>query len=95
MTNNYISKISTIDLIKKKGFNLRVMNFEQQLPVYQFYKVKEKKKSALMIMLGFDIEKMLFSTTDKLEMELFIRNYISSEFDFVKEVGHDMYEISN
>lgn len=85
------------DVLAMFNLGVNVSNYEQQAPVYVFFKKKEKSNSFLSrLMNGFlnplDIELVIHSTTDKDEMETYINDYIKAMCKDVKKTNKGTYE---
>ncbi len=85
--NNFYTPIKKTltrdDVLRMHNLGLNITNYEQQAPVYVFFKRKEKSKSAIGRLFNglvnpLDIELVIHSTTKKDEMETYIDDYIKA-----------------
>lgn len=92
--NNFYTPIkktlSRDDVLNIYNLGLNITNYEQQAPVYVFFKRKEKSKSAIGRLFSglinpLDIELVIHSTTERNEIEKYIDDYIKSRCKDVKK----------
>lgn len=92
--NNFYTPIKKTltrdDVLNIYNLGVNTTNYEQQAPVYVFFKRKEKSKSAIGRLfnefinpLGIDL--VVYSTTKKDEMETYIDDYIKAMCKDVKK----------
>lgn len=87
-------RLSLIELLEFYGLGLKVINYEQQLPEYKFFKKGDKEMPAFWKRLGFANDETIHSTTSHAEMSQVIKNYIAAHCTDAKEIDNGIYELN-
>ncbi|MCD0496781.1 hypothetical protein LP085_07955 [Achromobacter sp. MY14] len=97
MSNFFTPTTKTFSLIELLAFyelGLHVTNYEQQKAVYRFHKKSTNKKTKILSMLNFVVEKVIYSTDDRAAMESYIKAYIAKNCPDAKEIKNGIYQIT-
>lgn len=97
MSNFYkptTKQYSLLELLSFYNLGLKVSNPEQQTPIYRFYKKNKNAQSKILSMLGFDIDEVMYSTTDGEKMNAHIKSYISIKCKDAVEIKSGLYQIN-
>lgn len=87
-------KLSLTELLEFYELGIKVVNYEQQAPVYIFFKKADKQIPAFWRKFGFNNNETLYSTTNHDEINQVIKTYIKNNCSHAKEINNGMYEIN-